>query len=139
MSTTLEVNRWDHVRRRLGGLPDGEGINIAHEAVDRRVADGHGGDIAIRFLGEHDDADAAGEVYTYQRLATETSQFAHALTELGRPARGDRVPPGRTGAPPLRRGTRRTQEPERRVPLVLGVRARADPATDEFSAVLPCW
>ena len=82
MNTTLDATRWQALRDRLAGLPDGEGTNIAHEAVDRHVAEGFGGDIAMRFLGKNDAPDAAGDEYTFHRLAAETSRFAHVLRGL---------------------------------------------------------
>ncbi len=81
--TPTDAALWTDVRERLTGLPDGNGVNIAHEAVDRHVADGFGGDIALRFLSKQDDPDAPGDEYTYHRLAIETSRFAHALRGLG--------------------------------------------------------
>ena len=41
---------WDAARARLAGLPGG-GLNIAHEAVDRHVAAGHGAQTALIWLG----------------------------------------------------------------------------------------
>ena len=83
MDTMLEVDRWQRVRDHLVGLPHGDGVNIAHEAVDRHVAEGYGSTTAIRFLGKHDAPEAVGQPYSYQRLATETSRFAHVLRRLG--------------------------------------------------------
>ena len=89
MNTALEANHWQTVRDQLVGLPAGDGVNIAYEAVDRHVAEGFGSTVAMRFLGKHDAPDAAGQSYSYQRLATETSRFAHVL-------RGLDVRPGET-------------------------------------------
>jgi acetyl-CoA synthetase len=83
MNTLLEAPTWRSHRERLAGLPDGEGVNIAHEAVDRHVDEGFGGQMAMRFLAKDDPPDARGEVYTYRRLATETARFAHVLRGLG--------------------------------------------------------
>ena len=83
MNTTLAADRWQSVRDQLVGLPGGDGVNIAHEAVDRHVVEGFGSTTAMRFLGKHDAPDDPGEHYTYQRLATETSRFAHVLRGLG--------------------------------------------------------
>lgn len=77
------TDRWRTHRGRLAGLPDGEGINIAHEAVDRHLDEGRGEHVAFRFLAKSDPPDAAGDVYTYRRLAVETNRFAHALRALG--------------------------------------------------------
>ena len=83
MNTVLAADRPQPSRDRLVGLPAGEGVNIAYEAVDRHVAEGFGSTPAMRFLAKHDAPDAGGERYTYQRLSTETSRFAHVLRGLG--------------------------------------------------------
>ena len=76
---------WDRARALLDGLPGG-GLNIAHEAVDRQVAEGLGGKTAIRWIGE------TGETadITYQDLMARTSRFANVLRGLG-VAPGERV------------------------------------------------
>lgn len=82
-SSRTDLVDWEPVLGRLAGLPDGEGVNIAYEAVDRHVDEGRGDEIAFRFIAKRDDADAAGESYSYRRLAGETNRFAHALRSLG--------------------------------------------------------
>ena len=72
MNTALDVNHWQTLRERLSGLPNGDGVNIAYEAVDRHVAEGFGSTTAMRFLGKRDAPDGAGQEYTYQRLSTES-------------------------------------------------------------------
>ncbi len=70
---------WSAARSTLDGLPDGRGLNIAHEAVDRHVAAGNGGRVAIRWLarsGESVDL-------TYDDLMRRTNRFANALASLG--------------------------------------------------------
>jgi acetyl-CoA synthetase len=77
---------WADARRELAGLPDGRGLNIAHEAIDRHAA-GPGRDhLALRWLGK------SGEVedYSYGRLQELTNRFANVLARLGI-AKGDRV------------------------------------------------
>ena len=69
---------WAAARARLDGLPDG-GLNIAHEAVDRHVAAGHGAETAIIWLGR----DGARRVLTYADLAAEAARFAHVLRTHG--------------------------------------------------------
>jgi acetyl-CoA synthetase len=76
---------WGQARDRLAGLPGG-GLNIAHEAVDRHVAEGRGGRVALRFVGR-DDAVAS---VTYDELARDTSRFADVLRSRG-VGRGERV------------------------------------------------
>jgi acetyl-CoA synthetase len=44
---------WQGARPALDGLPNGAGLNIAHEAVDRHVARGRGERLAIRWLGKN--------------------------------------------------------------------------------------
>ena len=69
---------WSTYRQWIDGLPGG-GINIAHEAVDRHVAQGHGADEALRWLGR----DGARRTFTYDDLKRETDRFARLLTDLG--------------------------------------------------------
>ncbi|PWV63243.1 acetate--CoA ligase [Plasticicumulans acidivorans] len=69
---------WPQARATLAGLPGG-GLNIAHEAVDRHVAQGHGERVAIRWLGK------SGERidYSYARLSADIARFACVLERLG--------------------------------------------------------
>jgi acetyl-CoA synthetase len=76
---------WEAARAALDGLPGG-GLNIAHEAVDRHVAAGHGGQVAIRWLGR----DGARRELSYAALAADAGRFANVLAGHGL-ARGDRV------------------------------------------------
>jgi acetyl-CoA synthetase len=76
---------WADARASLDGLPDG-GLNIAHEALDRHVAAGHGGQVAIRWLGRN----GARRDLTYADLAGLAARFASALSARGL-KRGDRV------------------------------------------------
>lgn len=73
-------------RRLLSGLPDGRGLNMAYEAVDRHAA-GSGRDrVALRCI---DRSGARSEV-SYGALAERSSRFANVLGGLGVGA-GDRV------------------------------------------------
>ena len=76
---------WPQARALLSGLPAG-GLNIAYEAVDAHVIAGHGGRLALRWIGRnyqvHD--------FTYADLRKQTNKFASFLAQLGI-ARGDRV------------------------------------------------
>ena len=76
---------WGEARRALRGLPDG-GLNMAWEAVDRHVADGHGGRRAFVFLRR----DAPEEALTYAELAERSNRFARVLRRLG-VGKGERV------------------------------------------------
>jgi acetyl-CoA synthetase len=77
---------WEAARAELDGLPDGRGLNIAHEAVDRHAAGSRAERVAIRWLGKR------GEIrdYTYRTLRELTDRFANVLMDLGL-RRGERV------------------------------------------------
>ncbi len=76
---------WDLARADLAGLPDGA-LNIAHEAVDRHVAQGRGDQIAIRWLAKSGNRTDL----TYAELSAQTNRFANVLRDLGM-AKGDKV------------------------------------------------
>ena len=77
---------WEAARRGLEGLPEGRGLNIAHEAVDRHAAGPRRRHIALRFLSPaHGPRDL-----TYEDLAGASSRFADVLGRLG-VTRGERV------------------------------------------------
>ena len=69
---------WDGARDLLDGLP-GDGVNIAHEAVDRHLGHGRGDHVALRCLAK----DGSVDDITYAELAGRTSAFAHGLRSLG--------------------------------------------------------
>jgi acetyl-CoA synthetase len=77
---------WAEARRELDGLPGGQGLNVAHEAVDRHAAGSRCDSVAIRWLGK----DGAVRDYSYAELRDLTSRFANTLKSLGVGA-GDRV------------------------------------------------
>jgi acetyl-CoA synthetase len=77
---------WEAARRELDGLPDGRGLNIAHEAVNRHVTGPRRDRLAIRWLGKNGEV----EDYTYHQLYNLTNRFANVLQSLG-VAKGDRV------------------------------------------------
>ena len=70
---------WDDARAQLDGLPDGRGLNIAHEAVDRHAAGPRGDRTALRVLQR------SGEVtdLSYRELRDRTNRFANVLASLG--------------------------------------------------------
>jgi acetyl-CoA synthetase len=70
---------WSDARRRLDGLPDGGGLNIAHEAVDRHAAGANAGRVALRWIGRAGDR----RDLTYGDLRSQTSRFANVLRRLG--------------------------------------------------------
>ena len=77
---------WSQARRELDGLPDGRGLNIAHEAVDRHAAGPNADRVALRWLRRDGSITEA----TYAQLAARTNQFANVLRALG-VGKGDRV------------------------------------------------
>ena len=77
---------WDAVRKELAGLPDGRGLNIAHEAVDRHIGQPGQERLAIRWLGK----DGTVRDFTFSDVSRESSRFANVLTLL-QVGKGDRV------------------------------------------------
>jgi len=77
---------WERARSFLEGLPEGGGLNIAHEAVDRHARGPRAERTALRWLGK------AGEKrdISYRELSEATNRFANALRRLG-VAEGGRV------------------------------------------------
>ncbi len=78
--------RWEAVRRHLDGLPDGAGLNIAYEAVDRHAHGPARNRVALRWLGKT----GRTREFTYARLAEDTARFANVLSGLGI-EKGERV------------------------------------------------
>ncbi len=70
---------WAKARELLDGLPDGRGLNIAHEAVDRHAKGPRGERVALRWIGRS----GARRDFTYGELAAETNRFANLLAGLG--------------------------------------------------------
>lgn len=74
---------WERTPRLLDGLPDGRGLNIVYEAVDRHALAGRDDHVAIRSLplsGPRRDV-------TYAELTQLTNRFSNVLELLGvRPA-----------------------------------------------------
>lgn len=77
---------WESIRQELAGLPGGQGLNIAYEAVDRHANGPRAEHLALRWLGR----DATQRDLTYRDLQAQTNRFAHVLQQLG-VARGARV------------------------------------------------
>ncbi len=78
---------WTDARQgELDGLPDGRGLNIAHEAVDRHASGARADHVALRWLGR----DGARATLTYAELAAQSSRFANVLASLG-VGKGERV------------------------------------------------
>jgi acetyl-CoA synthetase len=70
---------WDQARRELEGLPDGQGRNIAHEAVDRHAASPRGDRVAIRWISKA----GTTQDFTYVQLRDLSNCFANVLMRLG--------------------------------------------------------
>ncbi len=70
---------WAVARAELDGLPEGRGLNIAHEAVDRHAAGPRRGRVALRSVAKS----GATRDLTYAALGEETSRFANVLMRLG--------------------------------------------------------
>jgi acetyl-CoA synthetase len=71
--------RWDDARQLLDGLPDGQGLNMAYEAVDRHLHKGRADKAALRWIGKS----GARRELSFRQLCEETSRFANALESLG--------------------------------------------------------
>ncbi len=83
--TTRDSFHWEQAQALLDGLPD-EHLNIAHEAIDRHVAAGHGDQLALRWIAKS----GARTDYTYAELAHLTNRFANVLRARGI-QQGDKV------------------------------------------------
>src|SRR5688572_3256091 len=66
---------WEEARSELDGLPDGGGLNIAHEAVDRHAASALRDKAAISWLGK----DGAVRDFSFAQLRDLTNRFASTL------------------------------------------------------------
>ena len=77
---------WAQARQELNGLPGDQGLNIAHEAVDRHAVGPRRDQVALRWLGK------AGQhvEFTYGQLRQLTNRFANVLRQLG-VGKGDRI------------------------------------------------
>ncbi|MCB0120802.1 MAG: acetate--CoA ligase, partial [Caldilineaceae bacterium] len=77
---------WQEVRAALAGLPNGGGLNIAYEAVDRHANGRLANQLALRWLGK----DGAVRDFTYTDLQQESNRFANVLQRFN-VGKGDRV------------------------------------------------
>ncbi|MEX2287681.1 MAG: AMP-binding protein, partial [Planctomycetaceae bacterium] len=77
---------WQAAAKELDGLPGGQGLNIAHEAVDRHAAGPRAQHVAWRWLGRS----GARRDFTYAQLCDLTNRFANVLAGLG-VSQGERV------------------------------------------------
>jgi acetyl-CoA synthetase len=83
---TCATFSWEAVRGALEGLPEGRGLNIAHEAVDRHANGTRRDHLALRWLGK----DGSVGDFTYGDLQEQSNRFANVLASLG-VGKGDRV------------------------------------------------
>jgi acetyl-CoA synthetase len=70
---------WEQVYLQLDGLPEGGGLNIAHEALDRFVNAGKGEVVALRWIRK----DMQTQDFSYLELKLLTNRFANLLSRLG--------------------------------------------------------
>lgn len=77
---------WDSARAQLDGLPEGRGLNIAHEAVDRHARSARAHAPALRRI----DRDGRVRDMSFAELAASSDRFANVLAALGIRA-GERV------------------------------------------------
>ena len=75
---------WGEARKLVDGWKGG--LNIAHEALDRHVAQGHGAETAIRWLGK----DGTTRDLSYADMTELAARFANVLTGHGL-TKGDSV------------------------------------------------
>jgi acetyl-CoA synthetase len=76
--------RWEDVEAHFTWSKTGK-VNMAYEAIDRHVAEGRGGKIALHYSDGVRD-----ESYTFADLAKQSNRFANVLRGLGI-GKGDRV------------------------------------------------
>lgn len=77
---------WEQEREKLAGLPDGKGLNIAYEALERHAKSQLKNTVALRWIKK----DKQPEDFTYHELNKLTSCFANVLEKLGI-KKGERV------------------------------------------------
>ncbi|MCJ7758413.1 MAG: AMP-binding protein, partial [Gillisia sp.] len=83
---TLTSFSWENIGKELNGLPQGKGLNIAHEAIDRHSTGKLKDTVAIRFIRKNRSVND----FTYSMLQKQTSKFANVLRSLGI-KKGERV------------------------------------------------
>ncbi len=84
--TARSLFSWDAVQAKLGGLPDGRGLNLAYEATDRHARSPRADHLALRWLAK----DGTVKDFTYRDLSHASNRLANVLGQLGI-GKGDRV------------------------------------------------
>lgn len=84
--TLIQSFSWEQERHNLAGLPGNQGLNIAHEAVDRHATGLLKDHVALRWIGK----DRPARDFTYLDLYDLTNKFANVLGTLG-VGKGDTV------------------------------------------------
>ena len=77
---------WSELCREIELLPAGNGLNIAHVAVDRHANGPRRNHLALRWLGKDGDV----QDFTYLDLKRESNRLANVLQQFGL-GKGDRV------------------------------------------------
>jgi len=83
---TLTSFSWKNIAGELNGLPQGKGLNIAYEAIERHSTGNLKDTVALRFIRK----DRVVDDFTYSMLQKQTSKFANVLKNLGI-KKGERV------------------------------------------------
>jgi len=78
-NATVAEFSWKVAEKSLDGLPEGGGLNIAYEAVDRHLVHGRGAKAALCWLGKS----GVRRELSFADLAQATNRFANALQNLG--------------------------------------------------------
>ncbi|MDH4090995.1 MAG: acetate--CoA ligase [Cyclobacteriaceae bacterium] len=82
----LSTFSWNEAYKDFDGLPNGGGLNIAHEAIDRHAAGLLKDHVAIRWIRK----DRAAKDFTYHDLYELSNRFANVISRLG-VGKGDTV------------------------------------------------
>ena len=70
---------WEAARKGLSGLPQGRGLNISYEAVDRHAYGPRADRTALRWIGKTGER----RDYSYRELVLATNRLANALQSMG--------------------------------------------------------
>ncbi|MGG4036324.1 acetate--CoA ligase [Paenibacillus cisolokensis] len=76
--------RWEDIEKHFTWHKTGK-VNMAYEAIDRHVAEGRGGKVALHYMDNQRQ-----EAYTFEQLSRQSNRFANVLRKLGI-GKGERV------------------------------------------------